>query len=224
MFCPNCGTHIPDDSKFCPNCGATVGTQANTPYDGGYQQYGGPVPPQGGPVPPQGDYQSYEQDQYSGYYGAQTDYYATQNSYSTAAPNPQAQGALRIDRDIIVYVLLTIVTCGIYSYWYVYQLAQHTNTICYEDGEETPGLGIYLLLSIVTCGIYSYYWTYKLAERLQQNGPRYGVEIREGGSDVLIWLILGLFTCSICSFVGMNFIIKNINALSDAYNRVNGYY
>ena len=24
MFCPNCGTSLPDGTKFCPNCGANL--------------------------------------------------------------------------------------------------------------------------------------------------------------------------------------------------------
>lgn len=33
MFCPNCGTQIPDESKFCPSCGAPLGRsqQVQTP-------------------------------------------------------------------------------------------------------------------------------------------------------------------------------------------------
>lgn len=204
MFCPHCGSNIPDGSKFCSECGNPIEVTVSSyepqqPY--GQQFYGGPVPPHEsrGTTAPLND------------------------SY-TAQPTPQYPGALRTDRDILMYVLLTIVTCGIYSYWYVYQMAQDTNTICYQDGEETPGLLIYILLSIVTCGIYSYYWMYKVANRLQNNGPRYGVAIPEGGSDVLLWLILGMISCGICAFIGMNILMKNLNTLSDAYNRANGFY
>ena len=123
----------------------------------------------------------------------------------------------------IVALILTIVTCGIYGYWYIYQMAQDATVLCAEDGEETPGLAIYILLSIVTCGIYSYYWQYKLANRLQNNGYRYGVQVQEGGSDVLIWLILGALLCIICSYVGTNIIFKNMNELCAAYNRLHGY-
>lgn len=29
MFCPTCGSQVPDGTKFCPNCGAAVGQAAN---------------------------------------------------------------------------------------------------------------------------------------------------------------------------------------------------
>ena len=41
MFCPNCGTQVPDNSNFCPNCAAQLNAQynANNQYNPqGYQQ------------------------------------------------------------------------------------------------------------------------------------------------------------------------------------------
>ena len=35
MFCPNCGTKLPDDSKFCENCGTALGgviTEEKQPF------------------------------------------------------------------------------------------------------------------------------------------------------------------------------------------------
>ncbi len=204
MFCPHCGSNIPDGTHFCPNCGNPINLQNNAGYGNAQQGQTPPNPSYSAPAPTQvtpnpGPTQSY------------------------GSPAPGFAGPLRTDRDIVMYILLSIVTCGIYSYWYIYTLSQDANTICAGDNEETPGLLIFLLLSLVTCGIYSYYWMYKLANRLQANGPRYGLTIQEDGSDVLLWLVLGIFTCGICAYFAMNIIIKNMNALSASYNNANGY-
>jgi len=213
MFCPHCGSRIPDAAKFCPECGYDISqvsyeSAESEPQTTHYQQYAQPDP---GPVPPQPDYQS-------------TSYADRTSSTSYASvPTPSNPGPLRVDRDIWIYILLNIVTCGIYSYWYVYQMAQDTNAICHDDGEETQGLAVFILLSIVTCGVYSYYWMFKLEERLQYNGPRYGITIQESGSDILLWLVLGIFTCGICSYFGLHILMQNLNKLSEAYNRANGF-
>ena len=204
MFCPHCGSNVLDGTHFCPNCGNAINLQNNAGIGNAQQAQTPPNPAYGAPAPNQITPSPAPAQQY-------------------ASPTPGAVGPLRTDRDIIMYVLLTYVTCGIYSYWYIYQLAQDANNICAGDNEETPGLLIFLLLSFVTCGIYSYYWLYKLANRLQANGPRYGLTIQEGGSDVLLWLVLGTFTCGICALFGMNIIIKTMNKLSIAYNSANGF-
>jgi len=54
MYCPNCGTELPDNSAFCANCGAKLGPASNAPVypappypDQQYgQPYGANVPPQ----------------------------------------------------------------------------------------------------------------------------------------------------------------------------------
>lgn len=42
MFCRNCGSQLPDNSKFCTKCGASTGVGGNTSQ----QQYTGNVQPQ----------------------------------------------------------------------------------------------------------------------------------------------------------------------------------
>ncbi len=129
---------------------------------------------------------------------------------------------IRTDRNIVLYVLLTIVTCGFYSWWFIYQWAQDVNEICKNDGDETPGLLKLVLLSLITCGIYSYYWYYKLGNRLQANGPTYGVTIQENGTTILLWLIFGMLLCGLGSYYGLYLLMKNTNTLAAAYNQAYG--
>ena len=129
---------------------------------------------------------------------------------------------IKTDRSLLMYILLSIVTCGIYSYWFVYTVAQDLNEICKEDGEKTGGLAAFVLLSIVTFGIYSYYWYYKLANRIAANAPKYGISIQENGTTILMWIIFGTLICGIGSYVAMHIIIKNVNALAIAYNEKHG--
>ena len=125
---------------------------------------------------------------------------------------------VKTDWSLVMYILLTLVTCGIYAYYMVYKLAQDVNQMCAEDGDSVGGLGAYILLSIVTCGFYSWYWLYKIQNRMNANAPRYGVMIPENGSTVLMWYIFGSLLCGIGSFVGMNIILTSANKLGVAYN------
>ena len=129
---------------------------------------------------------------------------------------------IQTDRNIIMYILLSIVTCGIYGYYFIYMLAQDVNEMCKGDGQKTGGLVAFILLSYVTCGLYAYYWYYQLANRLQLNAPRYGIVVMESGTTILLWCLIGLLVCGIGPFVAMHFIIKNTNAMAVAYNQMNG--
>ena len=125
---------------------------------------------------------------------------------------------VKSDRSLLMYIILTIVTCGIYSLYFIYSFAKDMNTMCEGDGQKTSGLLMFWILSLVTCGIYSFYWYYKVGNRLQANAPKYGMTFTENGTTVLLWLIVGSFVCGIGAFVAMHLIIKNSTALAVAYN------
>ncbi len=129
---------------------------------------------------------------------------------------------IKEDRSLIMYILLSLVTCGIYSYYFLYSIAQDANVVCADDGKKTSGLAAFILLSIVTCGIYAWIWYYSLGNRLSENAPRYGLNFSENGTTVLMWMIFGSFLCGIGPFIAMHFLINNMNALAHAYNEGRG--
>ena len=126
------------------------------------------------------------------------------------------------DRSLVMYILLSTVTCGIYSYYFLYSIAQDANVVCADDGKKTSGLAAFILLSIVTCGIYAWIWYYNLGNRLSENAPKYGLNFSENGTTVLMWMIFGSFLCGIGPFIAMNILITNMNALAHAYNEGQG--
>lgn len=134
-------------------------------------------------------------------------------------PGPASYaGPINSSRSLLTLILLSLITCGIYEWYYVYKLAQDLNVMCEGDAEQTPGLVTFVLLSIITCGIYSYWWYYKIGNRLQRNAPRYGLVFQENGTTVLMWLIFGWLLCFVGTFIGVNIVIKNTNAMAAAYN------
>lgn len=62
------------------------------------------------------------------------------------------------ERSIVLYIILSIITCGIFGlYWFVC-ITEDTNAAA--DVAGTSG-GLALLFTIITCGIYGFYWAYK---------------------------------------------------------------
>lgn len=126
------------------------------------------------------------------------------------------------DRNFVLYVVLTIITCGIYGLVFLYSMIQDVNTVCDGDGEHTRGLLGLILLSLVTCGIYPFYWYYCLGNRLANNASRYGMSFQENGTTVLLWMVIGSLLCGLGTWVATYIIIKNCNQLCAAYNRAHG--
>ena len=121
-------------------------------------------------------------------------------------------------RGLVSLILLSIITLGIYGLYWIYKLAKDVNIICAGDGKKTGGLLKYLLLGFITFGIYDLIWIYMLGDRLQDNGPKYNLTIKENGGTILLWFILGSFII-VGPFIALHIIIKNTNALADEYNK-----
>lgn len=167
-------------------------------------------------------------------YAAQQAQYNQYNQYQQPGPGgPQYQQTpppppgyapfrLKADRSLIAYILLNFLTCGIYSWYFIYALARDVNAACAGDGRSTAGLLKLILLSFITCGFYSFYWHYALGNRLAANAPRYGLAFQENGTTVLLWQFIGALLCGIGPFVAMHIIIKNTNSLCGAYNYQHG--
>ncbi|MBE5860929.1 MAG: DUF4234 domain-containing protein [Butyrivibrio sp.] len=185
MFCKNCGTQIEPGIRFCPACGAAVENNeagANTnPQD---QPIG--FNPGNNAAPNPYANQGYQNNQGAYQYNQGT----YQNSGYQSAPYSGYVAPIT-ERNIVLAIILSFVTCGIYSFYWIYKMNEEVNTL---SGEQYGTNGILVILfSILTCGIYSLYWLYKMGSRCDiiMNDPN-------GGRGVL-YLILSFIGLSIVS-------------------------
>ncbi|MCI8962438.1 MAG: DUF4234 domain-containing protein [Eubacterium sp.] len=93
------------------------------------------------------------------------------------------------EKNLALCIILSIVTCGIYLYYWIVTLTDDTNAIAGEP-EDTSGV-IALVLTIVTCGIYGLYWAYKRGEKIDKAHQLNGQTASNGGVLYLILYIFG---------------------------------
>ncbi len=75
----------------------------------------------------------------------------------------------------IIVLLLSLVTCGIYSLYLWFTYTRDHNIVAAKYGKaQISSFIVALLLGVVTCGIYAIYWMYKFfkqnVEILQAKG------------------------------------------------------
>ena len=138
---------------------------------------------------------------------------------SQSQPGGGYTGPLKTDRSLVLYILLGFLTCGIYQLYVFYTIMRDVNVACDGDGRHTPGLLEFILFGILTCGIYDLYWFYSVGNRLTDNAPRYGLHFQENGTTLLLWMLIGSLLCFIGSYVGIYFLLNNVNAICSAYNQ-----
>lgn len=198
MYCPKCGTQMPDGAQFCTKCGAKLSG---------------------------GSFAERVNDSFESFSDATAE--QVKNVYDDVRGGIEGipnVGRLETNRSLVIYILLSLITCGIYSFFFIYSMARDVNAACEGDGQKTRGLVQYILLSIITCGIYPLIWEYSIGNRLAENSRRYGMGFQENGTTILLWHLFGAMLCGIGPFIAMNILIKNTNRICDAYNQAHGLY
>ncbi|MFZ4578536.1 MAG: DUF4234 domain-containing protein [Myxococcota bacterium] len=107
-------------------------------------------------------------------------------------------------RSIPLYVILTIVTCGIWGIVWFFQLGGDIQSL---RGDGKPSAGTDFLLTIVTCGLWgiyvSYQWPTLLLEPLRARG-------RQVDSNLpVLSLVLTLFGLNIVGWVLMQQLLND---------------
>lgn len=91
-------------------------------------------------------------------------------------------------RDPAIVLLLSIVTCGIYYFFWLYSVSQEMQDFLNEP-DTSPGVEV--LLCIVTCGLYIFYWDYKTAQKIARMQERVGLRVVDNGVLYIILNLLG---------------------------------
>ena len=100
-----------------------------------------------------------------------------------------------VNRNVVVAIILTFLTCGIYGLFWVCVMTDDANKV---SGEETDTSGaLAVLFTILTCGIYGFYWNYRMGQKLYKAGGNTGKNINDNS---IVYLLLSIFGLSIVSY------------------------
>lgn len=124
---------------------------------------------------------------------------------------PSSLGAMITISGIITLICALFLL--VYFYYFYYRLSLDVNELCKGDGQESESYLLAAVLNTVTLGLYSVYWIYKLGKRMRANAPRYGFKMYETGKDIVVLTVLSF------GIIGIWVLIKNINRMSEIYNR-----
>lgn len=125
---------------------------------------------------------------------------------------------LKENRGFIKYLLLCLITLGIYNLYIVHQMAKEANLADPTPGaKNVGGLLFFIIFSILTLGIYDLYWYYKVNEKFAASVRAVNKKPRLTGGGWLLWTLIGslIIIGPLVAFVKM---IHNWNDSNASYN------
>ncbi|WP_346428305.1 DUF4234 domain-containing protein [Bifidobacterium sp. SO1] len=140
----------------------------------------------------------------------------------TPQPQPQyaAHGALSTKRGLLKYILLGLITFGIYDIWQMSEISTTINLIATRrDGKKTMHYCLmFFLIGWLTLGIGWLVWYHKLSDRIGTELASRRIGYSFGAADFWLWNILGSFII-VGPFVYMYKLLKAMNLLAADYNQ-----
>jgi len=128
---------------------------------------------------------------------------------------------LKTNRSLIKFILLSIITLGIYMFYFYTKAGIDTNTIASRyDGKKTMNFCLMaFIFTIITFGIAPFVWYHRLSNRIGNELARRGIDYTFNAGTFWQWNILGTFII-VGPFIYQHRIGKALNLLCEDYNRV----
>lgn len=138
------------------------------------------------------------------------------NTYQT---NPAPVAQLKTDRGLVKFILLSLVTLGIYSIVYYSCISSDINIIASRyDGKKAMHFCLMsFILTPITLGIYTLVWYHQLSNRIGAELKRRGIDFDFGAKDFWLWNILGSLIF-VGPFIYVHKLCKAMNLLSEDFN------
>lgn len=102
---------------------------------------------------------------------------------------------MKQERDIVVSVILSLVTCGIYAIFWFIQLTDDAKE--YSGDEQMQSGGLAFLFTLITCGIYGIYWAYKMGKMIESAQGSNNLTAKDNS---ILYLVLQLFGLGIINY------------------------
>ena len=163
-YCANCGSKLADNMRFCPECG--VDQRLYRPDAGMTQDYN----------------DGFDAGFDEGFQHGANHYQAVRRwSYPFEK------------RNIVLAIIFSFITFGIYYLFWVYQLISSWNYISEEQGRK-PGMSPWLVivLAIVTFGIFMIYYWYRISKQIADLDDRNGDPLEDHSIVCLLFSLFGL--------------------------------
>ncbi len=135
----------------------------------------------------------------------------------SANPIPAMQ--LKTNRGLLKFILLSLITFGIYGIVVMSSISTDINLIAGRaDGKKTMHYClVYFIFSWLTFGIVPLVWYHKLSDRIGLELKRRGLAYNFGAGTFWGWNILGAFII-VGPFVYTHKLLQAMNLLSADYN------
>ncbi len=127
---------------------------------------------------------------------------------------------LRTNRSLIKYILLSIITLGIYELVMMSHISEEINLVASpHDGKKTMHFCLlFFIFSWLTLGIAPFVWFHRISARMGNELTRRGISYSFGASDFWLWNILGAIII-VGPFVYIHKFLKAQNLINADYNQ-----
>ena len=136
--------------------------------------------------------------------------------------NEAPVGKLKTNKGLIKYILLSIITFGIYPLVVMSSISSDVNIVASRyDGKKTMHFCLlFFIVAPITFGIASFVWYHRISNRIGNELKRRNVAYNFGAADFWLWNIIGSIIV-IGPFVYLHKLFKATNKMNEHYN-VNG--